>query len=131
MVVLLKIWKSAVWTIIMLVAFLLPAKSLSGAPSTPFLSESVHMFMFAAFTWFLFHDLAKSKFNTRQVNRNYILTLMVSLLFGTMVEILQELSGLGRKAETKDVLFDLCGILFSIGIIMLFSRLKAKSVFKD
>lgn len=117
-------WKSILWAIIMLVVFLLPANNLSGAPSLPFLSESVHIIMFTALAWFLVQEQVKTNQRSNPSKRNYTITLILSLFFGMFIEFLQEVSNLGRTAEIKDVLFDLGGILLSFGILFLFYRNK-------
>ena len=124
-------WKSVVWIIIMGVVFLLPANNLSSAPSIPFLSESVHIFIFAVLAWFLVRDQQKSIPSQKPLKKIYFLAFILSFCFGILIEILQEMTGLGRKAEIKDVLFDLCGILVSIGILLILSFIKEKSGIKD
>jgi len=119
-------WKSILWAIIMLVVFLLPANNLSSAPSLPGLSESVHIFTFALLAWFLVRVQAKKKNESRASKINYVITLILGLFFGVFIELLQEVSNLGRTAEIKDVLFDLAGILLSFGILTILSRIKVK-----
>jgi len=105
----------------------MPANNLSGAPPLPFLSESVHIIMFAVLAWLLIRDQKKSSKDISSVKRIYIMAIVTSLFCGILIEFLQEVTGLGRKAEFKDVLFDLCGILISIGVIIILSRKKIRS----
>ncbi len=124
-------WKSAFWAILMVIVFLMPSNNLSNAPSIPCLSEAVHIFMFAVLAWFLVRNQQKSNASKKPVKRFYFVAIMLSFFFGILIEILQEITGLGRKAELKDVLFDLLGILISIGTVLILSRIKEKSVVKD
>jgi len=55
-----------------------------------------------------------------------VLIIILCLFFGIFIELLQEVSNLGRTAEIKDVLFDFIGILLSIGILMLLTQIKVK-----
>lgn len=97
----------------------------------PFLSESVHIIMFAVLAWFFIREQQKHNKNRVPDKKIYFLTLLLGLFYGISIEILQESTGLGRKAEIKDVLFDLCGILLSTGIIMMLSLIKTKPGTKD
>ena len=115
----------------MLVVFLLPANNLSKAPSAPFLSESVHIFMFAALIWFFVREQIKYNPGNMPVRRIYLLALILGLLFGIFIEFIQEISNLGRTAEIMDVIFDVAGILLSFGILQLASQIKIKKKIRD
>ena len=124
-------WKSILWASIMLVVFLLPSNNLSGAPSLPFLSESAHIILFAVLVWFLVREQEKTNKGRGPRKTNYVLTLILSLCFGILIELLQEISNFGRTAEIKDVLFDLAGILLSFGILYIISGNQYKTSSKD
>jgi len=110
----------------MLVLFLLPSNNLSGAPSAPFLAESAHIVLFAVFTWFLVREQVKRKNGSKPGKNNYVIALILGLFFGILIEFLQEVSNLGRTAEIKDVLFDLCGILLSFAMLIFIFRKQGK-----
>lgn len=110
------------WSVFMLVVFLLPADNLSKAPSIPFLDKAVHMFMFAVFTWFLVRDLTRTQGLKRPVLITFLIAVVASLLFGSVIELLQEASQLGRSAELKDVIYDVAGCLVSTVIILILYR---------
>ena len=117
-------WKTIIWSVIMLIIFLFPADNLSKAPSIPALSEMVHIFMFAVFTWFFVRDRFVASSLNRPLRQNYISAIIFSLLFGVTIELLQYLSGLGRTAEFFDIVFDLAGSLLSTGLIILFFSIR-------
>ena len=115
----------------MLIIFLLPANNLSKAPSVSGLSEFIHMFMFAVLTWSIIRERqvrASVKIPGSQV---YISAIIFSLLFGVAIELLQKLSGFGRTAELKDVVFDLAGSLIAVGFILLYFRKVRHKYFKS
>jgi hypothetical protein len=55
----------------------------------------------------------------------------VGLIFGVLIEILQDVSGLGRTAEIRDILADLAGIIFATGVLFLLSKRKQITGPKD
>lgn len=112
-----RYWKTLAWSVFMLLVFLMPADNLSKAPSIPFLDKAIHVLMFAVFTWFLVWDRVRIRTLKRPVFRNYITALILAFLFGSAIELLQEVSCLGRSAEFSDVVFDITGSLVSSGII--------------
>lgn len=123
-------WKSTLWTIFMLLIFLMPSDSIAKAPSLPFISEFVHIIMFAIFYWLLIYDHLKSKNNSSPERKHLIIACIAGVSFGILIEILQEITGLGRKAEGRDIIYDTAGILLALGIIILFNRNK-KNEIKD
>ena len=106
----------------MLAVFLLPADNLSKAPSIPFLDKAVHMFMFAVFTWFLVRDQTRILGLKRPVLRTFLIALVVSALFGSVIELLQEAIQLGRSAELSDLIYDVAGCLVSTAVILVLYR---------
>ena len=128
---LITFWKSTAWSLFVLFVFLLPSDNLSKAPSVPYLAEAVHFIMFSILTWLLYHDMLRNRAGIISFGKHSLIALCVGLTFGIVIEILQELSGLGRKAEFKDVLFDLGGIIASIGILWLLFLLKQNTDIKD
>ena len=124
-------WKTIIWSVIMLIIFLLPANNLSKAPSVSGLSEFIHMFMFAVLTWSIIRERqvrASVKIPGSQV---YISAIIFSLLFGVAIELLQKLSGFGRTAELMDVVFDLAGSLIAVSFIQLYFRKVRHKYFKS
>lgn len=115
-------WRTLLWSVFMLAVFLLPADNLSKAPSIPFLDKAVHMFMFAVFTWFLVRDQTRTQGLKRPVLRIFLIAVVASLLFGSVIELLQQASQLGRSAELKDVIYDVAGCLVSTVIILILYR---------
>jgi glycopeptide antibiotics resistance protein len=124
-------WKTIGWSVIMLILFLLPANSLSNAPSVPFVSELSHLILFAGFTLFLVWDRTKIKSLSRPSLQIYAWAVISSLVFGLCVEILQYLCGFGRAAEILDVVFDLTGSILSAVAIALYFLLQGLRTPKD
>jgi hypothetical protein len=119
-----RYWKTIGWSVIMLILFLLPAEEFSRAPSIPYVSQFFHIVLFAGFTLFLVWDRLRIKFLVKPSLNVYLMAIGLSILFGSIVELLQVISGAGRNAEFLDVLFDLTGSLLSTGIIALFFCLR-------
>lgn len=116
----LKFWKTLAWSGIMLFLFLLPEKDLSRVPSFPGISQFFHIMLFAGFNLFLVWDL--SRINSRGVPSPgiFLISISLSLLFGSLIELLQAISHFGRHAEIIDVLFDLSGSILAFLLIWLY-----------
>ena len=124
-------WKTIAWSVFMIVVFLLPADNLSKAPSIPFFPVLVHVFLFFVFTWFYTRDQLKHKSMNRPSINIYVIAALLSFLFGALIEILQEASGLGRNAEFIDVVCDIGGSLLSIQVIILLNWVRRNRAVKD
>lgn len=117
-------WKSAAWSLFMLILFLLPSDNISKAPSIPYLAEAAHFILFFGFTLLLYQDLFKHRAEKLSFGKSCLLVLFGGLIFGILIEIIQEISGLGRKAEIGDIMVDLIGIISAIGVLWVLSRRK-------
>ena len=117
-------WKTLVCSVLMLILFLVPTNNISRVPSVPGISELIHVFMFALFTWFFLRDRVRIGGLIRPSLNNYIVAILLSFLFGITIELLQKFSGFGRSAEYLDVVYDVSGSLLAAGIIMVYYRIK-------
>lgn len=123
MIKIISYWKTLAWSLIMLFLFLLPVNNLSIKPPISFISEIVHMVMFFFFTLLLVYDQMKSGSLEKPSFYNYLIAVLLSLLFGSVIELSQSLLGSGRKAEVLDIMFDLLGSILSVGFMLLFYRI--------
>jgi VanZ family protein len=117
-------WKTLSWSLLMLAVFLIPGDNLSKAPSIPFLPEVAHISFFALFTWLLIRDLAKTRYKVRPTGKIYITVLLISVLFGVLIEVLQSLNFIARTREITDVLLDFSGSLLSVVLAALYYRFR-------
>lgn len=123
MIKIISYWKTLAWSLIMLFLFLLPVNNLSIKPPISFISEIVHVVMFFFFTLLLVYDQMKSGSLEKPSFYNYLIAVLLSLLFGSVIELSQSLLGSGRKAEVLDIMFDLLGSILSVGFMLLFYRI--------
>jgi len=115
-------WKTLIWSLFMLFVFLFPANSLSKAPAVPGISQLIHIILFSVFTWLLVKDQIRSGFRKLPAAKTYLKALFFSLLLGAVIEILQNVSGLGRSAEFLDLVYDVSGSILSIIILIFYFR---------
>lgn len=123
MIKIISYWKTLAWSLIMLCLFLLPVNNLSIKPPISFISEIVHVVMFFFFTLLLVYDQMKSGSLEKPSFHHYLIAVLLSLLFGSVIELSQSLLGSGRKAEVFDIMFDLLGSILSVGLMLLFYRI--------
>ena len=124
---LLKYWKTLGWGLFMLVLFLIPGDSLSKSPSFPGISELVHISLFAFFVVFLVNDVYGIRRIKKISLKILVITGLIGLLFGIVIEGLQEWMGLGRTAELKDIFYDLLGILLGFLLIVILRSTGSRS----
>ena len=127
----LSFWKIILWSLFMLFVFLLPADNISIAPPVPHISELVHIFSFLLFTGLFIIENVRRKELCRPTPRIYFTVLLLGILFGSVIEILQWASGLGRNAEFLDLLLDIAGCLLAILIMVAFYWYRSKIPVKD
>ncbi|MFC2111843.1 VanZ family protein [Bacteroidota bacterium] len=124
-------WKTVVWSVFMLILFLLPAGNFSKAPPLPGLSELIHAFMFAVFTFLLVYEQLRNGNINYPVHRNYIIAILLSISFGILIEFLQKISGFGRTAEFLDLVYDMAGCLIVVILLMIYGSIRRSGLFKD
>jgi hypothetical protein len=110
-------WKTAVWTIFILVLFLIPSQDIPGSREMPYLDKVVHMVFFMIFTVLFIRDILKLK-SLKYISPAYILvTFLVVLSLAIMIEFLQDKMNLGRDGDIIDIFYDLLG--FFLGMLLL------------
>ena len=96
------------YTLIILVLFLYPFSS--NSLSTIYSDKLIHFFLFTVFTILWLHSYANKY--------NYILMLILIVLFSVFVELLQFLSPFGRTFSLLDILSNMFGIIFGFFILV-------------
>lgn len=124
-------WKTLVWSFMMLFVFLVPTGNLPRASEIRILPILVHVCLFSGFTFLYIRERVKQRSMNRPSVGLYLSAVLYSILFGSVIEILQEASGFGRNAELTDVVFDTAGSLFSVQVLILFYRIRKNRPVKD
>ena len=110
-------WKTAVWTIFILVLFLIPSQDIPGSREMPYLDKVVHMVFFMTFTVLFIRDILKLK-SLKYISAPYILVAFLVVFFlAIMIEFLQDKMNLGRDGDIIDIFYDLLG--FFLGMLLL------------
>jgi VanZ family protein len=110
-------WKTAVWTIFILVLFLIPSQDIPGSGEMPYLDKVVHMVFFMIFTVLFIRDILKLK-SLKYISPAYILVaFLVVFSLAIMIEFLQDKMNLGRDGDIIDIFYDLLG--FFLGMLLL------------
>lgn len=110
-------WKTAVWTIFILVLFLIPSQDIPGSREMPYLDKVVHMVFFMIFTVLFIRDILKLK-SLKYISPAYILVaFLVVFSLAIMIEFLQDKMNLGRDGDIIDIFYDLLG--FFLGMLLL------------
>ena len=113
-------WKTATWTVLMLVLFFIPSHNIPGSKEIPHVDKAAHIILFAVFTFLYIRDRLKLR-NLKLIPFKYLFSaFIVVLLFGMMVEIFQEFLNLGRNRDIMDVFYDIIGCF--LGMVILFLK---------
>jgi len=96
------------YTIFITIAFLLPASDL---PKIRFLNDKIiHIVLYIvlSFIWLLFYFV----FQKNQINlKNIVIVLVVCLIYGIIIELIQQLLIASRQADIVDVFANTLGAL--------------------
>lgn len=120
----------AIWVLIIFVMLLLPNGLLQqnrhSLFNIPYSDKIVHCGLFAVFTFLL--QTAVLLNSKLEIKKQYIISLLVAVLFGLFTEVLQALTyqWCGRNFEIRDYLSDLIGVVLSL----LFFKLCEKKIKK-
>jgi len=89
-------------------------------PPIPYLDKMVHASMyFALMSALMYENRAILK-----GPRYYFILATIPLIFGVTIEIMQTLFTTGRSGDILDVVFNLAGIILSVGIWLLAKKMK-------
>jgi len=110
-------WKTAAWTVFILVLFLMPSKDIPGSREMPYLDKVVHIVFFMVFTVLFTRDILKMKGLKYIYPAHILITFLVVLSFAIMIEFLQDKMNLGRDGDIIDIFYDLLG--FFLGMLFL------------
>ena len=111
------------WTLLIAFFCLIPSTSLPGI-SVPNIDKLVHVSFHFVFTtlWFLFFEKYLSSNNYLKPLR---IALVLSFLYGIVIEIFQELFTTTRRADIHDVMANLVGAILAYGCVILLNRSKS------
>ena len=96
------------YTFVLLFLFIYPFSSSNLNPLA--IDKLIHFFLFTVFTILWLHSYANKY--------NYILMLILIVLFSVFVELLQFLSPFGRTFSLLDILSNMFGIIFGFFILV-------------
>jgi VanZ family protein len=89
-------------------------------PPIPYLDKLVHASMYFAL-------MSALIFENRKIlkgPKNYFILATIPLIFGAAIEMMQTLFTSDRTGDILDILFNLTGIILSVGLWLLIKRLK-------
>ena len=83
-----------------------------------------HFIAYSGLSWLWFKALYY-KFNYT-FNKSLVITAIVSIIFGIIIEVLQGMITSTRVAESNDILANICGVSLTIAILFLFKNEEVK-----
>ena len=102
-------WKPILWLIIILTMSLIPGNKLPGLPLFPHLDTVVHAPMYFGLAVLLIRPLT-----TNKIPRYYLLTMLICIVVGTILELSQEYFAVKRLGSWLDELANISGTLLGI-----------------
>jgi VanZ family protein len=122
-------WKSISFTLVILFLSFVPPAGLKKLPPINILNfdKIVHMLMYSLLTAIIIYDL-KNKIAKSAYRKTFITTVFLySIIFGGIVEIMQETWFYPRSAEWIDWIADIIGALIGIFGMYAFKQFRLKS----
>ncbi|QNF31710.1 VanZ family protein [Adhaeribacter swui] len=108
---------AVIWASIILVLTLLPPQALPKVPDWSLISINslAHLFVFLIWSFLILFGYYRSKSNlvTRNIN-SIIITLLLAVSYGALIELLQGLMRLGRQPDIADIYFNTIGAVLGI-----------------
>jgi VanZ family protein len=115
-------WIALCWAII-IAFFCLTSSNNIPTVTIPYVDKFVHAFFYFVFTSVLFLFL-KKRMNSSDIIRPLVVSLLVSVFYGLVIELMQELFTMNRKAEVTDVVGNVSGALLAFFIIYYYDKKK-------
>lgn len=115
------------YTLFIAVICLMPMPQVSNAPKDS--DKVIHLLVYFIFTliWFLYYFL---RVKTENFNQSLIKCVGLALIYGILIEVVQEIATVSRSADFKDLIANSIGILTGVIVIITmksqFLRLKSK-----
>lgn len=114
------------WGAVIFAAISMPPSSIpkTGLFAIPLIDKVIHFFLFAVFGFlgsFGFFKQEKDSFFHR---RFIFLAIIAGLIYGSITELLQHYYFTGRQGSGWDVLADLFGTVFGVGLFRLVMKFK-------
>ena len=105
------------WAVLILFLLLLPGDSF-GESVIPFADEAIHTILFGVLFFLLTVGFIKQNSFTSIRRKAALKVFVLSLIYGIILEVLQELLIPDRSIELSDILFDGIGLLVGWGIFI-------------
>ncbi|MEN8136909.1 MAG: VanZ family protein [Bacteroidota bacterium] len=110
------------WAGIIALMSLLPGKSI---PNELFVvsDKLIHAIIYMVFTAFMVLAL-NYKLGSKNLNKNYIVSALIALVFGVLIEVFQESMKIGRSGDWKDAMADFVGIIVAYPLVKIVKGLR-------
>ena len=113
-------WKVFAWSLLMLILFIAPSRSLPEGPGFPMFDKIVHILLFGVFTSLLILARFRQKQDFHIRFPLVLHTFFTALLFGILIELIQLWMNMGREGSIADVLADMAGYFAGLGLIWIY-----------
>lgn len=109
------------WAAVILVLTLLPPQALPKVPEWNVISINslAHLFVFLVWAFLLLIGFFRSSTNALSGKYGIILTLILAVSYGALIELLQGWMRLGRQPDVVDIVYNTIGAL--LGIVLFYS----------
>ena len=101
------LWPAVLWSAIIFILLIIPGQDFPTGPKIPFADKIIHVFLFGVqvFLWCRYID----RTDTVKVLWIFLLTLLISCIYGIAMEYVQKYWIANRGFETGDILADITG----------------------
>ncbi|WGD35440.1 VanZ family protein [Olleya sp. YS] len=111
------------YSITILVLSLISVKSVADFPNDS--DKVMHILAHVILTGLWFYTL--HYYYNKSVKQSQIISIIISLVFGIIIEVLQHTATQSREADFKDVIANIIGTLVAVLVINLIIKMKVKN----
>jgi VanZ family protein len=121
-----KYWKSVIWAAFILWASLIKVKDIDEFPNIviPCFDKILHLVVYAILAFLL---MLESKFTKLELSKRVARIFVLSVLFGGIIEVLQNYVPTGRNTDIFDFLANFIGVIIGLIAFLKISQIRVKS----
>lgn len=126
-------WKPICWAVIISVLSFMPANDLSSQKWFDFEHQDkiLHLLFYGVFSFLLFRSISYYFNKSKLVWLIYLLTFLVILFYGLIIEIIQDRFTASRQGDILDMVFNLTGYFVAMALFLLIPALKISPKIKE
>lgn len=116
-----KFWKPLCWAVLIALLSFMPTNDLETQKwfNIPFEDKILHALFYAIFAFLIIRSLSSLFNKSKPFWVQIIITILVVLVYGSMIEIIQDRFTVSRQGDVLDLVFNLVGCFIAILFVLI------------